>query len=144
MRDRRLYPIMPSVKALTNPVSSTIRIMYEILRSMALIFASICGLISRPIKRVSSANTSIFHHDGRVMATNEVGPPMRVFLPLLKTVGWFTGNMAEGEPVGTDACKEGFGSPGMEGAMKEMTTAHVSSPKGEIHNCHCYVATSQC
>ncbi|GAQ46429.1 hypothetical protein AtubIFM55763_000812 [Aspergillus tubingensis] len=134
MRDRRLYPIMPSVKALTNPVSSTIRIMYEILRSMALIFASICGLIARPIKRVSSANTSIFHHDGRVMATNEVGPPMRVFLPLLKTVGWFTGNMAEGEPVGTDACKEGFGSPGMEGAMKEMTTAHprVDPQTGEL------------
>ncbi|CAK41018.1 9-cis-epoxycarotenoid dioxygenase [Aspergillus niger] len=88
-RDRRLYPIMPSVVALTNPVSS-LRIIYEILRSMALIFVSICGLIARPIKRVSSANTSIFHHDGRVMATNEIGPPMRVFLPLLKTVGWFT------------------------------------------------------
>lgn len=94
-----------------------------------MIFVSICGLIARPIKRVSSANTSIFHHDGRVMATNEIGPPMRVFLPLLKTVGWFTGNMAEGEPIGIDACKETFGSPGMEGALKEMTTAHVSSLK---------------
>ncbi|RAL04302.1 carotenoid oxygenase family protein [Aspergillus ibericus CBS 121593] len=130
VRNRRLCPIIPSVATMTNPALSTLRILLEVTRSTILIFASIWGLVARPIRRVSSANTSILHHDGRVLATNEVGPPMRVFLPLLQTVGWFTGNTAEGEPGDCERSKPYFGGPGMEGFYKEMTTAH---PKVDLH-----------
>ncbi|PYH86883.1 hypothetical protein BO82DRAFT_428232 [Aspergillus uvarum CBS 121591] len=70
-----------------------------------------------------TANTSFVHHDGRVLATNETGPPMRVILPSLKTVGWFTGSRAEGEPT-DEKPHPYFGGPGVEGFFKEMTTAH--------------------
>lgn len=97
----------------------------SLVRTAAIVTASICGWIARPIKRIGTANTSLFHHDGRVLATNEIGPPMRVFLPSLKTVGWFTGSQAEGESDQEDSSKPYFGAPGLEGVYKEMTTAHV-------------------
>lgn len=121
-----LYPILPSVTTLVNPESSPFRILLEVMRSMVVIFASIWGFIARPIKRVSSANTSIVHHDGRVLATCEIGPPIRVFLPSLKTIGWFTGCNAEGESPGAKPSEPYFGGKGVEGFYKEMTTAHVS------------------
>lgn len=126
-KHRWTYPLVPSVATLVNPVSSSYRILYEVIRSMVLILASIWHLISRPIKRVSAANTNILYHDGRMIATMEIGPPMRVYLPSLKTVGWFTGIRAEGEYIDADTSKPYFGGQGIEGFYKEMTTAHVCS-----------------
>ncbi|PYH91093.1 9-cis-epoxycarotenoid dioxygenase [Aspergillus ellipticus CBS 707.79] len=123
-RDHWIYPILPSVATLADPTSFSLRILLEVLRSMIVIFASIWGFIGWPIKRISSANTNIVHHDGRMLATNEVGPPMRVLLPLLKTVGWFTGTRAEGESGDADNSGSQFGGPGIDGLFQEMTTAH--------------------
>ncbi|PWY77071.1 9-cis-epoxycarotenoid dioxygenase, partial [Aspergillus heteromorphus CBS 117.55] len=129
-RNSWVYPIVPSVTTLTKPNSSSIGVLYEALRSMALVFASLWRLIARPVRRMSTANTSIVHHDGRVLATNEVGPPMRVLLPLLQTVGWFTGGSAEGESADVDISEPYFGGPGMNGFLQEMTTAH---PRTDPH-----------
>ncbi|OJJ96182.1 hypothetical protein ASPACDRAFT_1882985 [Aspergillus aculeatus ATCC 16872] len=94
----------PGVTTLISPRSSVLSVLMEVVQAMALIVASLWGLIARPIRRTSTSNTSVVHNDDQILATNETGPPMRVFLPSsLKTVGWFTG---------------------MEGFIKEMTTAH--------------------
>ncbi|RAH77698.1 9-cis-epoxycarotenoid dioxygenase [Aspergillus japonicus CBS 114.51] len=119
----RLHHVTPSVATLISPKSSVFLVLMEVVRAMSLIVASLWGLIARPIRRTSTANTSVVHHDGRVLATNETGPPMRVFLPSLKTVGWFTGSRAEGEPTDEKPHPD-FGGPGVEGFFKEMTTAH--------------------
>ncbi|RAL11925.1 carotenoid oxygenase family protein [Aspergillus homomorphus CBS 101889] len=119
----RLHHITPSVTTLISPTSTVFRVMMEVVRAMALIVASLWGLVARPIRRTSTANTNVLHHDGRVLATNETGPPMRVLLPSLRTVGWFTGSRAEGEPT-DEKSQPYFGGPGVEGFFKEMTTAH--------------------
>lgn len=55
---------------------------------------------------------------------------MRVLLPSLKTVGWFTGSRAEGESKWAHGSvyEPYFGGKGIEGFYKEMTTAHVRLP----------------
>jgi carotenoid cleavage dioxygenase-like enzyme len=100
---------------------------------VCIIFSSFIGFMSHPIKRISSVNTSIFYHDGRVLASCEIGPPMRVCLPSLKTVGWFTGWRAEGEAAPANPSIESdpesepiLGGKGIQGFYKEWTTAHVS------------------
>lgn len=120
-----IYPVLPGMNTMIDPNPSPLKMALAVARTAAIVTASIWGLIARPIKRVGTANTSLFHHDGRVIATNEIGPPMRVFLPSLKTVGWFTGSQAEGESDKEDPSKPSFGAPGLEGFYKEMTTAHV-------------------
>ena len=74
------------------------------------------------IKRISVTNTGIIYHDGRALTTCESGPPMRVQLPGLETIGWYDGNKAEGE---TEVKHEepGFDGTGLMSFMKEWTAA---------------------
>lgn len=65
------------------------------------------------------ANTSVLYHDGRALATCESGPPMRIALPGLETVGWWDGT--EGDGSGQGFNKDG----GPIGFLREWTTAHV-------------------
>ncbi|GKZ27972.1 hypothetical protein AbraCBS73388_007823, partial [Aspergillus brasiliensis] len=134
LKARWIYPVLPGMNTMIDPRTSLVKMAMGVARTTLIITASIWGWIARPIKRVGTANTSLFHHDGRVLATNEIGPPMRVFLPSLKTVGWFTGSQAEGELDQEDPSLPYFGAPGLEGFYKEMTTAHprVDRKTGEL------------
>ncbi|ENH71478.1 Carotenoid 9,10(9',10')-cleavage dioxygenase 1 [Fusarium oxysporum f. sp. cubense race 1] len=78
------------------------------------------------IKRISVANTAVLYHDGRALATCESGPPMRIQLPSLDTVGWFDGVRAEGEAKTSPANNSDspFGGSGLFSFMKEWTTGH--------------------
>lgn len=120
-------PLLPSVATLTNPTSSLVTILKVVLRTIFYVFCSFLRRNSTPIRRISVANTSIVHHDGRVLATCESGPPMRVFLPELKTVGWFNAWLAEGESVLQKAAttESGFGGGGLLAFFREWTTGHV-------------------
>ncbi|KAF9887948.1 hypothetical protein FE257_009470 [Aspergillus nanangensis] len=129
-----IYPILPSVATFVDPHSSPFRVFRGAVRTAFLIFASLLRLVASPIKKVNSANTNVLYHDGRAMATCEIGPPIRVFLPSLQTVGWFTGGKVMGEPEDRDASQARFGGGGIQGFYKEMTTAHprVDPHTGEL------------
>ncbi|KAB8237012.1 carotenoid oxygenase family protein [Aspergillus alliaceus] len=129
----KINPILTSVTTLINPLVSPLKVFLGLLRSIALILSSFIGFVVRPVRRIGSANTNILFHDGRALATNEIGPPMRVYLPSLQTVGWFTGSTAEGEPP-AKIPGPSFGGPGIEGFYNEMTTAHprVDPSTGEL------------
>ena len=116
-------PILPSITTLVNPLSSLISIILRIFRTLLLITLSHLPGSEQAIKRISVANTALCYHDGRAMATCESGPPMRISLPDLATVGWYTGNVCEGE--GTTVDNNGFGGKGLLSFLKEWTTAHV-------------------
>ena len=116
-------PILPSITTLVNPLSSLKTIVVRILRTIALIILSHLAGSKQAIRKISVANTAVLYHDGRALATCESGPPMRVYLPGLETVGWFNGRRAEGESGGDPT--PGFGGTGLLGFMKEWTTAHV-------------------
>lgn len=116
-------PILPSIATLVDPLSSLVTIILRIFRTIALVILSHLPGSVQAIKKISVANTAILYHDGRALATCESGPPMRVNLPGLETVGWFNGRKAEGEIGGDPA--HGFGGTGLLGFMKEWTTAHV-------------------
>ncbi|KAB8356686.1 hypothetical protein FH972_024262 [Carpinus fangiana] len=116
-------PILPSIATLVNPLSSLFSIMVSIVRAFFLIMLSKLPGTSFNIKKISVANTAVLYHDGRALATCESGPPMRVQLPSLETVGWYNGVSAEGESA-TKKPTEVFGGPGLMGFMKEWTTAH--------------------
>lgn len=115
-------PILPSIATLVNPVSSLLTVLLSILRSIVLVMLSRLPGSLHAIRRISVANTGIFFHDGRALATCESGPPMRVTLPGLETVGWYNGRKAEGERAPQDGA--GFGGDGFISFMKEWTTAH--------------------
>lgn len=119
-------PILPSIATLVNPMSSLLRICVAIFRAILLVLLSWLPGSEQVIKKISVANTAIIYHDGRALATCESGPPMRISLPSLETVGWFNGNRAEGEPaLPQDAAKEPvLGGDGLLSFMKEWTTAH--------------------
>lgn len=117
-------PILPSIATLVNPLSSLYTIILRIFRTILLVILSHLPGSQQAIKKISVANTNILYHDGRALATCESGPPIRVSLPGLETVGWFNGRKAEGELTGEDGV--GFGGQGMLSFMKEWTTAHVS------------------
>lgn len=119
-----ISPIISSATTLLSPMVSPLKVFMGMLRTMALMLSSFLGFVVRPIRRISTANTNILYHDGRVLATMETGPPMRVYLPSLSTVGWFTGSSAEGEPP-DETMGPSIGGPGIEGFHNEMTTAHV-------------------
>lgn len=123
-------PILPSIATLVNPLSTLVTIILRILRTIILAILSHLPGSQQAIKRISVANTSILYHDGRALATCESGPPMRVSLPGLETVGWFNGVKAEGE--GNPDSGPGFGGVGLLSFMKEWTTAHVSSSPNRI------------
>ena len=118
-----MTPILPSIATLVNPRSSLITIILRILRTITLVTLSHLPGSQQAINRISVANTSILYHDGRALATCESGPPMRIALPGLETIGWFNGNSAEGEGVGDTS--PGFGGKGPFSFMREWTTAHV-------------------
>ncbi|KAI9720715.1 MAG: hypothetical protein M1828_005595 [Chrysothrix sp. TS-e1954] len=117
-------PIAPSISTLVNPLSSLLKICLAIFRTVLLVILSHLPGSQQAIKKISVANTAIMYHDGRVLATCESGPPMRVQLPSLETVGWYNGQRAEGEPETGIKTGAEFGGDGLIGWMKEWTTAH--------------------
>ena len=116
-------PILPSIATLVNPMSSLVSIILRILRTIALVILSHLPGSQQAIKKISVANTSILYHDGRALATCESGPPMRIRLPGLETIGWFNGKASEGEGICNS--NPGFGGKGPFSFMREWTTAHV-------------------
>ncbi|KAF2010737.1 carotenoid oxygenase [Aaosphaeria arxii CBS 175.79] len=135
-------PILPSIATLVSPIASLIVILIRIFRSIFLVLLSHLPGSQQAIKRISVANTGIIYHDGRALATCESGPPMRVRLPGLETVGWYDGKQAEGEEVlsqGTDEQDARFGGKGVLSFMKEWTTGHpkVDPCTGEMLLFHC-------
>ncbi|KAH8719390.1 carotenoid oxygenase [Phaeosphaeriaceae sp. PMI808] len=141
-------PILPSIATLVNPLSKLFVIIWRILRAVFIVILSHCHRSRTSIKRISVANTSILFHDGRALATCESGPPMRVTLPKLETVGWFNGSTADGE-----LCEDGlnssrseptetFGGTGLLSWMREWTTGHpkVDQASGELVLFHCSFA----
>ncbi|CAL3968102.1 unnamed protein product [Diplocarpon coronariae] len=117
-------PILPSIATLVNPASTLLRIILRIFRTLLLVFVSHLPGSEQAIKKISVANTGILYHDGRALATCESGPPIRISLPGLETVGWFDGGRAEGEPAMETVPGDGFGGNGLLSFMKEWTTAH--------------------
>lgn len=115
-------PILPSIAILVNPLSSLFAITWRILRTLLLVALSHLPGSQQAIKRISVANTAVLYHDGRALATCESGPPMRISLPGLETVGWFNGRQNEGETA-LDG-RPGFGGEGLLSFMKEWTTGH--------------------
>ena len=118
-------PILPSIATLVNPMSTLIQIILRIFRTLALVALSHLSGSQQAIKKISVANTAFYYHDGRGLATCESGPPMRIALPGLETVGWFSGNRAEGEPESDNDTYDGFGGTGVFQFMREWATAHV-------------------
>lgn len=116
-------PILPSIATLVNPMSSLLTVILRIFRTILLVILSHLPGSQQAIKKICVANTSILYHDGRALATCESGPPMRVSLPSLDTVGWFNGSAVEGEL--SEKVETGFGGEGLLNFMREWTTAHV-------------------
>ncbi|PNS19578.1 hypothetical protein CAC42_7422 [Sphaceloma murrayae] len=118
-------PILPSIATLVNPVASFFWITFRVLRTILLICFSFLSGSKQAIKKISVANTSVWFHDGRALAGCESGPPMRISLPGLDTVGWYDGCGAENEPESEHA-QDGktIGGEGLLGWMREWTTAH--------------------
>jgi carotenoid cleavage dioxygenase-like enzyme len=125
-------PILPSIATLVNPISTLYTIVLNIFRTIFLVILSNLPGSQQVIQRISVANTGILFHDGRALATCESGPPMRVLLPGLESVGWYNGKRAEGESGGEQGA--GFGGEGLLSFLKEYTTAHprVDSRTGEL------------
>ncbi|TVY14240.1 Carotenoid 9,10(9',10')-cleavage dioxygenase 1 [Lachnellula arida] len=117
-------PILPSIATLVNPASTLLNIILRIFRTILLVILSNLPGSQFTIKKISVANTGILYHDGRALATCESGPPMRVSLPGLETVGWFDGTRAEGESAEEVVAGKKFGGEGILSFMKEWTTAH--------------------
>ncbi|MCJ1358234.1 MAG: hypothetical protein MMC33_008233 [Icmadophila ericetorum] len=115
-------PILPSIATLVNPLSSLWRITLAVFRTLCLVLLSHLPGSLQAIKKISVSNTAVLYHDGRALATCESGPPMRIALPGLETIGWFNGKKAEGEPNGEEG--SGFGGDGVLSFMREWTTAH--------------------
>ncbi|KAF1983867.1 carotenoid oxygenase [Aulographum hederae CBS 113979] len=116
-------PILPSIATLVNPASTLICICFRIIRALFLVILSHLPGSTHAIKRISVANTALYYHNGRALATCESGPPMRISLPTLDTVGWFNGHQAEGE-YSTPQPSAGFGGEGLLSFMREWTTGH--------------------
>ncbi|KAF2007609.1 carotenoid oxygenase [Amniculicola lignicola CBS 123094] len=135
-------PIVPSIATLVNPFAGLLYILFRILRTIFLVLLSHLPGRQHAIKRISVANTSILFHDGRALAACESGPPIRVQLPGLETVGWFNGATTENEPKTPRSAKRGeevFGGSGIYSFMKEWTTGHpkVDPHTGELVLFHC-------
>lgn len=109
-----------SISTLVSPIHSLLQIVLSIIRTAVLVFLSwLPGPAVYKVKRISVANTNVLYHDGRALATCESGPPMRIALPGLETVGWWNGS-------GEDGSGRGFNKDGgFTGFLSEWTTAHV-------------------
>ncbi len=130
-------PMLPSIATLVNPHTSLFWLMVEIMRTFVLAMLTWLpglGLESgQKLRRISAANTTVYWHDGKAMAGCESGPPMRIMLPGLETVGWYTGEdevevEAEGNEKGSakkTTKSKGFGGgPPIISMLREFTTAH--------------------
>ena len=115
-------PVLPSIATLVNPLSSVIFICLRVFRTLVLVLLSQLPGSRQPIKKVSVANTALQYHDGRALATCESGPPMRIALPGLDTIGWFNGRQSQNE--GIQNSDPGFGGVGALRFFNEWTTAH--------------------
>ncbi|PPJ52044.1 hypothetical protein CBER1_09815 [Cercospora berteroae] len=126
--DKLRVPILPSIATLVSPVASFIWVTFRILRTVLLVLLSHLPGSKQKIKKISVANTNVIYHDGRALATCESGPPMRIQLPGLETVGWYNGVSAEGEPIDEKDEQDKDKAFGQDGGlisfMREWTTAH--------------------
>ncbi|KAJ2984946.1 hypothetical protein NUW58_g5798 [Xylaria curta] len=113
-------PLLPSITTFVS--GSLFAVVLAVIRTILLLILSRLPGSRRAVKKISVANTGLVYHDGRALATCESGPPMRIQLPGLETVGWYNGRRAENEPHGDD--QAGFGGKGPAGFMKEWTTGH--------------------
>ena len=128
-------PIMPSIATLVNPASTLFQVMGAIMRTVMLVIMSHLPGSTQKIKKISVGNTNVLYHDGRALATCESGPPIRVALPGLETVGWYNGITAEGEEGhGSGNAKDRLGKGGLGAWAREWTTAHpkVDPRTGEL------------
>lgn len=124
---RLRVPILPSIATLVNPLYSLFYVTLRILRTILLVILSHLPGSKQKIKKISVANTNVVYHDGRALATCESGPPIRIQLPGLETVGWYNGAWAEGEKEKErrDEDAKVLGEDGgLIGFMREWTTAH--------------------
>lgn len=137
--DRLKTPILPSIATLVNPLSSLVIIILRILRTLVLVLLSHLPGSQQAIKKISVANTAILYHDGRALATCESGPPMRVSLPGLETIGWYNGHRSEGEGGRNE--NPGFGGTGLFSFMREWATAHVRS---RLRACYVWASADIC
>lgn len=119
---RLQIPILPSIATLVNPLSTLLTVMLRIWRTILLVILSHLPGSQQAIKRISVANTALLFHDGRALATCESGPPMRISLPSLDTIGWYNGLHSEGEAG--QSKEPGFGAVGVFSFFREFTTAH--------------------
>ena len=117
-------PLLPSIATLVNPFSSLTTIILRIFRTIALVLLSHLPGSRQAIKKISVANAAFYYHDGRALATCESGPPIRIELPGLGTVGWYNGRSAEGERHHNEEAGPTFGGSGLFSWMKEWATAH--------------------
>lgn len=119
-------PILPSIATLVNPLTGFIYLTFRILRTVLLVLLSHLPGSRQAIKKISVANTNVVFHDGRALATCESGPPMRIQLPGLETVGWYNGSSAENEMLEEkDVNEKVLGQDsGLISFMREWTTAH--------------------
>lgn len=125
--DRLKSPILPSIATLVNPIASFIYVTLRIMRTILLVILSHLPGSKQKIKKISVVNTNVVYHDGRALATCESGPPMRIQLPGLETVGWYNGASAEGEPKSTETNEKEHvlgEDGGLISFMREWTTAH--------------------
>ncbi|KAM3422488.1 hypothetical protein BST61_g2835 [Cercospora zeina] len=126
--DKLRVPILPSIATLVSPVAGFIWVTLRILRTILLVLLSHLPGSKQKIKKISVANTNVIYHDGRALATCESGPPMRIQLPSLETVGWYNGVSAEGEPDDENEVQNMVKAFGQDGGlisfMREWTTAH--------------------
>ncbi|KAI1431138.1 retinal pigment epithelial membrane protein [Xylaria sp. CBS 124048] len=127
-------PLITSISTLIG--GSPFIIILTLIRGVLLVILSRLPGSRRAIKKISVANTAVVYHDGRALATCESGPPMRVQLPNLETVGWFNGRKAENEASNDN--QAGFGGKGFASFMKEWTTGHprVDPVTGEFISIH--------
>ena len=117
-------PILPSIATLVNPLSRLVAIILRILSTLILITLSHLTRSRQAIKKISVSNTALYYHDGRALVTCESGPPMRIELPGLGTVGWYNGRKSEGDKASSHAPKSTFGGSGALGWFREWVTAH--------------------
>lgn len=120
---RLKVPILPSIATLVHPLYSIFYVTLRIFRTVLLVLLSHLPGSKQKIRKISVANTNVLYHDGRALALCESGPPMRVQLPELETVGWYNGDRAQGEPEKERGAALGDGS-GLLQFMREWTTAH--------------------
>lgn len=130
-------PIPPSISTFLDPLAGRLAVVFSVLRAVLLVLLShISGFLSNtgvyPIKKISVANTSIVYHDGRALATCESGPPMRVHLPTLDTVGWMDGKYGDGDGVRTNEDMTFGVGPSILGWMNQWTTGHVSISRATL------------